>query len=132
MGTGPLIEEALSKSVIGAFYDVYNDLGYGFMESTYAQALERELKSRGHTVQREVSVRVYYKGEYLRSQRLDMLVDARLIIENKAGAELPRHATRQLFSYLHGTTLEIGLVLHFGPEPRFHAVVCKNDQKGFH
>jgi GxxExxY protein len=122
--THPLREEALSHSVIGAFYEVYNTLGYGFLEHIYAAALERELLTRGHRVGREVGVRVYYKGVELGTQRLDMLVDERLVLEIKATQELHRTAPRQLFNYLRATSLEVGLLLHFGPSARFVRLFC--------
>lgn len=73
MRQGELIDAALSKSVIGAFFEVYNTLGYGFLEHLYVMAIERELLARGHKVRREVGVRVMYKGEVLGCQRLDVL-----------------------------------------------------------
>lgn len=81
-----LLEEELSRSVIGAFFEVYNTLGFGFLEHVYTAALERELRNRNHEVAREVGVRIMYKGEHLASQRLDMIVDDRLVIEVKASA----------------------------------------------
>lgn len=124
-----LVEEKLSHSVIGAFFDVYNTLGYGFLEHVYLLALERELLTRGHQVGREVSVGVYYKGEELTWQRLDMVVDGRLVIEVKAGRELPRSASRQLLNYLRATRLEVGLLLYFGHEPEFYRIVSTFDRR---
>jgi GxxExxY protein len=121
-----LIEEALSKSVIGGFYEVYNTLGYGFYEHFYMKALEIELRLRGHKVVREVTFPVMYKAYYLGLQRVDMVVDDKLIVESKSTQELHRGAPRQLFSYLHGSIFEIGLLLHFGPEAKFYPVVCRN------
>lgn len=106
---------ALSRSVIGAYYEVYNSLGYGFVEHVYAAALERELVGRGHRVGREVSVAISYKGREIARQRLDMIVDNVLVVELKAGAELPPASLRQVFSYLRATNLQIGLLFHFGP-----------------
>ena len=126
MTQGELIEAALSKSVIGAFFEVYNTLGYGFLENLYVKALEKELIARGHGVSREVGVRVMYKGEQLGLQKLDLIVDDRLVVETKATQDLHKSATRQLFSYLHATNLEIGLLLHFGPEARFYPVICRH------
>ena len=62
MPTKSLVEPDLTHSVIGAFYEVYNTLGYGFLEHIYVRAMERELRSRGHDVGREVGVRITYKG----------------------------------------------------------------------
>jgi GxxExxY protein len=118
-----LIEERLTHSAIGAFFDVYNTLGFGFLELVYTIALERELVTRGHKVSREQWVPVVYKGEEICNQRLDMVVDGKLIIEIKATPDLPKTATRQLYNYLRVTTLSVGLLFHFGAEPRFYRLV---------
>ena len=115
----PLLHEALTRSVIGAFYDVYNTLGYGFLEHVYVLALERELRARGHAVGREVGIIVMYKGEELASQRLDLIVDEKLVVEVKSTYDLPAAAARQVFNYLRATSLQVGLLLHFGPRPKF-------------
>ena len=127
MARPALIEETLSRSVIGAFFDVYNALGFGFLEHVYVMALERELRARGHGVAREVGVRITYKGQELASQRLDMIVDGRLVVEAKSTYELHRAATRQLYNHLRATSLEVGLLLHFGPEPSFYRLVNHHD-----
>jgi len=120
-----LIEESLTRSVIGAFFDAYNTLGFGFLEQVYVMALDRELRARSHRVEREVFVEVFYKGAALTTQRLDMVVDDKLIVEVKSTTELHKTATRQLFNYLRATNLEVGLLLHFGPEPRFYRAICR-------
>jgi GxxExxY protein len=124
MALADLMENDLTGSIIGAFYEVYNTLGFGFLEHLYIKALERELLARGHLVEREVGVRVMYKGEVLGTQRLDMVVDSRVTVEVKSTYELHRAATRQVYSYLRATNLDIGLLLHFGPEPRVHRTIC--------
>jgi len=124
MARPELIEELLTQSVIGAFFEVYNTLGFGFLEHLYVMALERELLDRGHRVAREVCVRVMYKGQELGVQRLDLIVDDKLVVETKASSELHKSAGRQLFNYLRGTNLRVGLLLHFGPEPRFYRLIC--------
>ncbi len=126
MARGELILEGLTYSVVGAFFEVYNALGFGFLEQLYVSALERELLARGHRVAREVSVSVFYKGNELGRQRLDMIVDEVLVVEAKATYELPGVATRQVHNYLRATNLRLGLLLHFGPEPKFHRVLCVN------
>ena len=121
-----LLEERLTYSVIGAFFTVYRTLGYGFREYIYAGALERELQARGHRVDREVAVMVYYRGEPIARQTLDMVVDDRLVVEIKSTERLHPSGTRQLFGYLCATNLEVGLLLHFGREPQFYRVICEN------
>jgi GxxExxY protein len=121
-----LLEETLTRSIIGAFYEVYNSLGYGFLEHLYVLALEQELLARGHTVSRQVSVPVFYKGRQLGSQRLDMIVDDKVVIEIKSTFDLHPAAHRQLRSYLQGTKLQLGFLLHFGPQARFYRVISSN------
>ena len=126
MARHELIEEDLTYSVIGAFFEVYNTLGFGFLEHVYVMALERELSARGHRVAREVCVTVSYKGEELTTQRLDMIVDDKLVVETKATAELHKIAPRQVYNYLKATHLEVGLLLHFGPRPTFYRLACSS------
>jgi GxxExxY protein len=114
-----LAEQTLTGSIIGAFFEVYNTLGYGFRESVYVAALERELIARGHMVAREVQLRVFYKGDRIARQRIDMLIDDKVIVESKATEFVAPNATRQLENYLRGSQIEVGLLLHFGPRPVF-------------
>lgn len=118
-----VLEQRLTHSVIGAFFDVYNTLGYGFLENLYVRAMERELRARGHRVVREAAVRVMYKESELGIQRLDLIVDDKLVVEAKATADLHKAATRQLYNYLRATNLRVGLLLHFGPEPHFYRII---------
>ena len=124
-----LAEEALTRSIIGAFFEVYNKLGFGFLESVYVEALLRELRRRGHRVDREVLIKVWYKGELIARQRVDLVVDGKVIVEVTAGLALPITGSRQLYNYLRGTDLEVGLLLHFGPEPRYYREYAPNGRK---
>jgi GxxExxY protein len=123
MSDHELIERWLTDSVIGAFYEVYNSLGFGFLEQVYMAALERELRARDHAVAREVWVPVHYKGEEISRQRIDMVVGERLVIEAKSTQDLHKSAPRQVYNYLRATRLQVGLLLHFGPEPAFYRLV---------
>lgn len=123
-----LLHAALSRSIIGAFYEVYNVLGAGFLEHLYVRAVERELLRRDHSVAREVSAPVIYKGELLGVQRLDMVIDGKIVIEVKSTAQLHRNAARQLYNYLRATNLELGLLLYFGPKPAFFRVISTNNR----
>ena len=127
--TRGLLEEARTRSVIAAFYQVYRELGFGFREYIYSRALATVLAARGHRVAREVPAMVYYQGEPLAQQVLDMIVDERLVLEIKATERLHPNASVQLFSYLSATRLEVGLLLHFGRTPKFHRVICENRLK---
>lgn len=126
MATGELYEVRLTHSVIGAFFEVYNHLGFGFSERIYANALEFELKSRAHDVRREVSFPVYYKGHWVGDHRLDMVVDSKLIVENKSSYQLKRENAQQVYNYVSASRLKVGLLLHFGPRPKVFRFVDRN------
>ena len=115
-----LIERETTDHVIGAFFEVYNGLGFGFLERIYADALEFELLARSRKVQREVAIPIWYKGKQLSPQRVDMIVDDNVLLEIKSTHVLPPTSERQLLNYLRASSLPVGLLLHFGPQPRFH------------
>lgn len=128
--SGPaLLEGDITGSILDSFRDVHRSLGFGYREFIYALALERDLVSKGHQVDREVAVMVYYRGEPLARQTLDMVVDRKVVVETKATEHLHPAAYLQLFSYLCATNLEVGLLLHFGREPLFHRMICENRLK---
>jgi GxxExxY protein len=120
---GELLEAELVRSIVGGFFDVYNYYGYGLSERVYAGALEHELKDRGHMVVRELLIDVRYKGRHAAGQRLDMVVDGRVIIECKASEKIFPPDRKQLVTYLRATTFEVGVLLHFGPVPRFERYI---------
>ena len=124
-----LFEAELSRSVIGAFFEVYNEMGHGFTEILHAKGMQAELQSRGHKVAREVCVPVYLKGWNLGDQRMDMVVDGKLIVEIKSSAKLPKSTGRQLYNYLRCTDIEVGLILHFGIKAEFYRQIVTNDKK---
>jgi GxxExxY protein len=121
-----LREEALTQAIIGVFYEVYNTLGFGFVEHVYVLATEHELRWRGLRVNREVSVRIAYKGVEICRQRLAMIVNDKVVVEIKSTPQLPKFAARQVHNYLKATHLEVGLLLHFGPEPAFYRLFSSN------
>ena len=125
-----LVDEELTRNVIGGFYDVYNTLGYGFRESVYSHALAIELRARGLRVDREVEVVVYYKGQVVGRFRIDQLIEGRLVLEIKATRALVPSDRSQLLNCLRSSNLELGLLLHFGPRPAFYRVIAENQFKG--
>jgi GxxExxY protein len=124
-----LIEEALTRSVLGGFYDSYNKLSYGFLENVCVGALVIELERRGHRVAREVPIAVYYDGIIIGSFRADLVVDNKLIVEVKAEPALTGIHERQLRNYLTGSVYEVGLLLGYGPKPEHRRVIHTRDRK---
>jgi len=124
-----LPEEELTREIIGAFFYVYNTLRYGFLESVYANALTKVLRRAGHHVAREVRVPIWFEGQIIGHHRLDMIVDGKVVVETKATERLAEIADRQLRSYLTATKIDVGLILHFGPEAKAHRVKPSDRQR---
>ena len=121
---GELLEAERVNSIVAGFFAVFNYFGGGGMcEAAYTGALEQELTSRGHKVDRELVVPIYYKGQLVARQRVDMVVDDRVIVECKATERLAQSAGPQLIGYLRATTYKVGVLLHFGPHPKFYRFV---------
>ena len=121
--TTKLICAELSGAVIGAFYRVYNALGFGFLESVYANALSLDLRTRGFLVEREVPTVVYYMGQPVGRYKIDMLIEKKLVVEIKASKVIVEADRKQLFNYLRSTDLRLGLLLHFGPVAAYQRVI---------
>lgn len=124
-----LLAHDISESILDAFYEVYDELGFGFLEYVHVAAMVKELKLRQHNVIREELAPVYFKGHLLCTQRIDIVVDNAVIVEVKSSALMPPNALRQLHNYLHATDYEVGLLLHFGTEPKFYRRILTNDRK---
>ena len=119
-----LLETERVESILGGFYDVYRNFrGYGLSESIYSNALAYELELRGHRVEREFRIAVCYKGRRVGKQRLDMVVDQKIIVESKATEGLSPNASTQLLNYLRVSPFSVGLLLHFGPRANFRKLV---------
>jgi len=125
----PLTEGALTEAIIGAFFAVYNELGFGFLESVYVRALQVELKGRGIQSEREATIEVVYRGEDVGIFRIDLFVERRVIVEVKTLNALAEPERKQLLNYLRATESEVGLLLNFGPKARFMRLVFSKEAR---
>ena len=123
-----LLHKELSGKIIDAFYTVYNELGYGFLEKVYENALCYELISRGLKCERQRPIAVYYKEQKVGEYFADIIVEDSIILELKAGALVEAH-TYQLLNYLKATNIEVGLLLSFGKEAKFVRKIFMNTKK---
>jgi len=123
---GGYLHGKVTKSVIDAFYASYNKLDYGFLENVYCGALVLELRRRGHSVAREVLIPVFYDGVQVARYKADFIVDEVVLVEVKSTEFLNRNDTRQLQNYLRATKLEVGLLLHYGPDPKVYRLSAPN------
>lgn len=120
---GGLVDEALTREVIAAFYKVYNTLGHGFLESVYSRALYIELRRRGLRARREVTVTAFYEQDPVGHFRADLLVEGRLALELKAGRATVPEDRQQLQNWLRASNLTLGLLFHFGTRPGFYRLI---------
>jgi GxxExxY protein len=119
----------ISKKIIGVFYDVYNELGHGFIESVYHKSMVIALNSAGLHVCSPVIIPVHFRGHPAGDFEGDILVGGNVLLELKAvrGLDSAHHA--QLLNYLRATDIEIGLLLNFGVKPEFKRLVFDNQRK---
>ena len=104
-----------TRSVIGSFYQVYNELGQGFLEAVYVEALSLALRARmACLVYRELPIKVHFRGHVVGRFRADVVVNGRVLVEVKALPRLEPVHGAQILNYLRATALEVGLLLNFG------------------
>ncbi|MBG6061944.1 GxxExxY protein [Flavobacterium sp. CG_9.1] len=126
---GTILHEELTKSIIKIFFDVYNELGYGFLERVYQNALYFELKANGFDVEAQKRIKVYYKEIEVGDYYADIIVNDLVILELKAQEYMVEANEFQLINYLKATNCEVGLLLNFGKKPEFIRKVYQNNRK---
>lgn len=122
-------EDALTERIIGVFYQVFNELGYGFAESVYCRAMAIALEQGGLQVGAEVAVPVSFRGENVGIFRCDLKVERKIILELKIADQISKAYEAQLLHYLKASLIEVGLILSFGESPKFFRIEFPNDRK---
>jgi GxxExxY protein len=124
-----ILHKELSESILKVFYEVYNELGYGFLEKVYQNAMYLELKSQGFKVEPQRQIKVYYKNELVGDFFADLLINDVIILELKACESLVKAHYVQTLNYLKATNIEIGLLLNFGEKPEIKRLIFTNNRK---
>jgi GxxExxY protein len=119
----------LTDKVLGVFFDVCNELGFGFLESVYHKAMEVALGQAGLSVRSRVPLPVYFRGVPVGDFEADLVVADVVILELKAARALEPAHESQLLNYLKATEIEVGLLLNFGMQPKFKRMVFDNPRK---
>lgn len=119
MEMNELLHKELTGAILKLFYEVYNELGYGFLERVYQNAMYYELKANGYKVEAQKKIIVQYKDIIVGEYFADLIVDNCVILELKAVESLAKEHHNQLINYLRGTDCEVGLLLNFGKKPEF-------------
>lgn len=124
-----LLHEELTNALIKTFYEVYNELGYGFLEKVYQNSLYLELKNKGYKVEAQKKILVYYKGIEVGEYFADLVVEDKIILELKAAECIVKDFENQILNYLRGSDCEVGLLLNFGKKPEFKRKIFENHRK---
>ena len=121
--------QEITDVILRCFYEVYNELGYGFLESVYEEALHTVLCEAGLEAKRQFPLPVFFRGKQIGDFRADLIVAGLVIVEIKAARSLEPVHEAQLLNYLRAYDFEIGLLLNFGLSPRIKRFVFSNDKK---
>ena len=121
--------DPVTEQIIRVFYDVYNELGYGFLESVYREAMRIALMQVGFIVETEVPIEVHFRGITIGIFRADLVVQHSILLELKTVEQLIKSHESQVLNYLRSTPLETALLLNFGPVPRLKRLAMPNDRK---
>lgn len=119
---GSLRQDALTQQVIGCFFTAYNELGFGLTENVYSAALEILFSDIGLLARREHGIDVMFRNIRIGTFRVDYLIEETLVLELKAGHQLPVGSRAQLITYLRTSKKSLGLLLFFGPSPEVERV----------
>jgi GxxExxY protein len=126
---GGLLYPEVGRQILTAFYQVYNTLGFGFLEKVYENALVQKLRNNGHHIRQQVPIKVYFEGQVIGDYFADIIVDNIVIIEVKAAEALHEAHEAQLTNYLRATNIELGFLVNFGEKPEFRRRIFTNDRK---
>ena len=121
---------ALTKEIIGVFYAVHNELGYGFSEKIYENAMVIRLQEIGLSVKQQFPITVYFANRIVGEYLADLIDSDLILLELKAARRIIPDHEAQLLNYLKATEYEVGYVLNFGPKAEFTRKVFDNDRKG--
>lgn len=119
----------LTDKAIELFYKVYNELGHGFLEKVYENALCIELKKADIPIIQQAPIKVLYRGDTVGDYIADFLIDGKVILEIKACKSIAPEHEAQLLNYLKATEIEVGLLLNFGLKPEIKRMVFSNNRK---
>ena len=124
-----MLHQHITDKIIKCFYEVYNVLGYGFLEKVYENALYNELLLSNLNCERQKKIEVFYKESQVGEYYADILVENKIILELKAAEAICEEHEFQLINYLKATNLEVGLLLNFGKKPGIKRKIFTNDRK---
>lgn len=119
----------LTDRILKVFFEVYNELGSGFLEVVYERAMEIALAQAGLRTARQVKLPVAFRGFVIAEFSADAIVEGLVLLEYKAARALDSSNEHQTLNYLRATPIEVALLLNFGSKPEFKRFVYDNQRK---
>jgi GxxExxY protein len=123
------LHSELTSAVINAFYSVHSELGFGFLEKVYENALAIALRERGFHVVQQAPIPVWFHRQKVGEYYADIIVDEKVILELKAAESLVPEHEKQLLNYLKATEIQVGLLLNFGRQPEVRRKIFETARK---
>jgi GxxExxY protein len=123
------LHQDLTDKIIKTFYEVYSELGFGFLEKVDQKAMNLALEQSGLVCKCQEKITVSFRGKVVGEYYSDIIVNDCVILELKACETLASGHETQLLNYLRSTQIEIGLLLNFGTKPEIRRKIFTNDRK---
>ncbi|MEC4685529.1 MAG: GxxExxY protein [Nitrospirota bacterium] len=119
----------ITDIILGSFYEVYNELGDGFLESIYENAMYIVLTGYGLKVENQKSIPVFFRGDVIGGFKADLIINEKVIVELKATRTIDPAHEAQIINYLKATNIEVGLLVNFARKPEVRRFAFDNKRK---
>lgn len=124
-----MLYEEISKKVVHAAHLVHDELGFGFLEAVYGNALYKELCRMGIKCECQKTMDVFYKGDKVGHYIADMVIEDKIVVELKAVVDLRPEHEWQLINYLAASNMNLGLLINFGQSVKVKRKILTKDGK---
>lgn len=119
----------ITDIILRSFYEVYNELGAGFLESVYENAMDIVLTGYGLKAEKQKNISVFFRGNVIGGFKADLIVNEKVIVELKAARTIDPAHEAQILNYLKATNIEVGLLLNFAGKPEFRRFAVDNESQ---
>ena len=124
-----LLHGDITDKILRVYYEVLNELGFGFSEDVFQAAMVMALTTSGLQVRQKVPLRIWFRGERIATFFADVIVNDVVLLELKTGPSIePRHEAQTL-NYLRASDVEVALILLFGPQAKSRRLLYTADRK---
>ena len=124
-----LLHADLTQRIIGVYHEAHHEFGDGYLEKLCVRVMVIALREAGLEVSCEVPFDVFFRGQHVGSFQADIVVNGLVLVEVKSCPQLEARHQAQVINYLRASTLEVALLLNFGPKREFRRIVYTNERK---